>query len=353
MKKLLLIFLILTGYIYCDTLNVLFLGDTHFGENYQYEPKFDRGVNVIEEYGYDYFFENVKDILSGSDITFCNLETPLTNDRRNPVSYIKPYLHWSDPDSTVKYFNKYGIKYVTLGNNHVFDYGLPGFIETQTALNSGGIKFFGAGDNSFEAAEPLIKNINGYKLIIFGGFEFREKYDTLYDFYADSIKTGVNKLDTLILSSQIKSYRQIYPDAIIIIYPHWGSNYKPRNDMQKACAHNWIDSGADYIIGQGAHTIQEAEKYKGKWIFYNLGNFIFNAPGRYTSTGAKPYGMMLKLVFIENERKIIIYPLYTNNHETDYCLRKLDDYEFNDFTHSLLQGKYESALNEDNSIILR
>ena len=130
---------------YADSLSVLFLGDTHFGENYQYDPKFNKGENIIEEYGYDYFFENVKDILSSSDITICNLETPLTNNSTSPVSYLKPYLHWSDPVNTVKYFKKYNIMNVTLGNNHVFDQGINGFNETVNSLDTAGIKYFGAG----------------------------------------------------------------------------------------------------------------------------------------------------------------------------------------------------------------
>ncbi len=352
MKKLLLLFIFQFSLIYCDTLNVLFLGDTHFGENYQYDPKFGRDVDIIEEYGYDYFFENVKDFLSTSNITFCNLETPLTNNSSNPVSYIKPYLHWSNPDSCVKYFNKYGINYVSLGNNHAFDYGISGFSETLNSLNAGGINYFGAGENSVKAIEPLIENIGSYKLIIFGGFEFREKYDTLYDFYADSNKHGVNKLDTIKLSSQIKAYRQNYPNAIIIIYPHWGSNYKPANDMQRSYAHSWIDAGVDYVIGHGAHTIQEAEQYNGKWIFYNIGNFIFNSPGRYSSTKAKPYGLMLKLILCENNRKIVICPINTNNHETDYCLRKLDEYEMKDFIKSMFKENYKLSLKEEHYIEL-
>lgn len=62
MKYLLIIFLLLSNlsFGYADSLKIIFLGDTHFGENYQMNPKFNRGVNVINEYGYDYFFENTK-----------------------------------------------------------------------------------------------------------------------------------------------------------------------------------------------------------------------------------------------------------------------------------------------------
>lgn len=94
--------------IYSDSLSVLFLGDTHFGENYIFDPKFSHGTNFIIEKGYDYFFENVRHILTGSEAVICNLETPLTNDT-NSINSRKPYLHYSSPDSTLKYFKKYNI----------------------------------------------------------------------------------------------------------------------------------------------------------------------------------------------------------------------------------------------------
>jgi len=329
----------LSASLRCDSLSVLFLGDTHFGDNYQYDPKFNRGVNVINEYGHDYFFENVKNILRSSDVTICNLETPLTKTPA-PVSALKPYLHWSDPDKTAKYLIKYNIKNVTLGNNHVLDQGVTGFTETINSLQNAGINCFGAGNNSVEAIQPLINDVKGVKLIVFGGFEYRAKYDAVYNFYADSLKAGVNRLDTIKLNEQILNYRKYFPDARIVIYPHWGSNYKQVNPRQIAFARSWINAGADIIIGHGAHTVQDIEMYKGKWIIYNIGNFIFNAPGRYQTTRAKPYGLMIRMVFSKDADKILLYPIHTNNKANDYQIRELNEEEFTELEDYLLKGKF-------------
>lgn len=310
--------------------DILFLGDTHFGENYQSSPRFNKGVNIIEERGYDHFFENVKHILNQSEVTFANLETPLISTPEKPVSYYKPYLHWSDPAAVPNYLAKYNIKFVSLGNNHVFDYGPQGFEQTVLSLEASGIKWFGAGSNDSAAIEPLITTVGTKTLIVFGGFEYRQKYDTLFDFYSTQDKPGVNRLDTATLNPVIKEYRQKYPGAMIVIYPHWGSNYKPAGATQKEMAHSFIDAGADIIVGHGAHTVQEAEMYMGKWIFYNIGNFIFNAPGRYGSTGAKPYGMMLNLIADGTDFRPVVYPIYTNNKESDYALRLLENEELED-----------------------
>jgi len=329
-----------SGSIKCDSISILFLGDTHFGENYQYDTRFNRGVNVIEEYGYDYFFENVKEILSSTDISVCNLETPLSSVPET-ISSPKPYVHWSDPFKTPEYLVKYNIKFVSLGNNHVFDRGVSGYNETTVSLEKFGIKYFGAGSNSTVGAAPLIINKNNVKFVIFGGFEYRAGYDTSYDFYADSVNAGVNTLDTITLNAQIFKYRKEFPSAKIIIYPHWGSNYREVKLRQISFAHSWINAGADLIIGHGAHTVQEIEMYNGKWIIYNIGNFIFNSPGRYRSTGARPYSLITKLVTGNNKERIFLYPIFTNNKENDYQVRELSSEEFTELEEFLLKGKFE------------
>ena len=332
-----------------DTVSIFFLGDTHFGENYQRSPVFNRGTNVIEEYGYDYFFENVETLLIESEFTVANLETPLTeplfaeplsnspslteNRLKKqiffPASYVKPYLHYSSPVYTPVYLKKYNIFAVSLGNNHTMDYGTEGLTRTITALTESGIGYFGAGIDYRSSGKPLITDINGFTLAIFGGFEYRLKYDSVYNFYSSPEgKAGVYKLLRDELAERIKDFRKDNPETFIVIFPHWGSNYRSAGEEQKVNAEAWIDAGADLIIGHGAHTIQKTGFYKGKVILYNIGNFIFNAPGRYGSTGALPYGFMVNLVITNSSKILRLYPVYTDNMQTDYRLRFTDEEEF-------------------------
>lgn len=354
MKNTLLIFLLLlnVNLLYSDSLTIIFTGDTHFGENYQYSPKFSRGVNIIEENGYDYFFENVGELLKNTDLIIANLETPLINTNvtgKIPSSYLKPYLHWGSAKEVPVFLKKYNITALSLGNNHSMDYGTAGLDETMFALSSNGVNYFGAGADSIQAAEPFIKEFGSFKLAVFGGFEFRTKYDTLYDFYAGNTKAGVNMLDTAAILSQIMGYRKKFPEMYIVIYPHWGNNYKPASEEQKVSAHKFIDAGADMVIGHGAHTIQEIEYYNSKWILYNIGNFIFNAPGRYTSTRAKPYGFITQLVVNNNQKTLRLYPVYTENHETDYQLRFLDEGEFEDCYKFILNSNVKGKIKKSDS----
>lgn len=349
--QLIILFLLLLSFTsYPDSLSILYLGDTHFGENYQFDPLYNHGTNFIEVKGYDYFFYNVKDILLNADEVFCNLETPLTREI-NIISKRKPYLHWSDPDSTVKYFNKYNIKFVSLGNNHVMDMGVNGFNNTLRSLGTSGLHPFGAESSKLYAGMPVTILKEEISVINFGGFEYRPNYDTLYHYYASDSAPGVNMLDTVIMNEQIRNQRKWYPHSIIVIYPHWGKNYGNVTDKQIAFAHSWINAGADAVIGHGAHIVQPIEKYNGKYIFYNIGNFIFNAPGRYASIGKKPYGLMVKM-FVKSAVEFRLYPVYTNNKQSNFLLRMLNDEERNDLLKESFSG-LEYTFSNDGAIILK
>lgn len=332
------ILLLLVEGIYSDSLSVLFLGDTYFGEAYQQDPKFNRDLNILEVRGYDSFFENVKGLLLGSNFAVANLETPLIDANDVPLSTIGNYVHYADTKTTPEFLTRYNIRAVTLANNHTMDLGSRGLISTVNTLSKSRISSFGAGDNEDEASKPYTAEFTSsgkiYRLYVLGCYWQREFF-MKKGFYSGVSKSGVYMLDTVKLGKQIREIKAKDPDSFVVIYPHWGSNYKPANEIQKNAAHYLVDAGADLIIGHAAHTVQEAELYNGKWIFYNIGNFIFNAPGRYRSTKAKPYGLMIQLLLKEGGTTLKIYPVFTDNKKSDYNLRYLNEAEIKDCVNSL------------------
>ena len=185
---------------------VLFVGDTSFAENYvsEYASRKNIGVNVLEHYGRDYFFEKVKPILLESDLVIANLETPLIdvkNTKKPVFSFSSRYRnkqgrfqHWSDKVKTVEYLKKYNILNVSLANNHMLDYGIDGLNQTLDILKESGIRFFGAGVNRRQASIPYTKNIfigsSMVKLVVFSAFEYRNGYDVDFSFYAEDKKAG-------------------------------------------------------------------------------------------------------------------------------------------------------------------
>ncbi len=316
----------------------MFLGDTHFGDNYFFRSNYSVKTNYITDFGYDHFFENVKDLLFASDLNVVNFETTLYNPIGLPYLITKPYSHFCDTVITPAIMLRYNIKAASLGNNHSMDYSFHTMLSTIKRLRESGIDCFGAGISPKEALEPLLFNSSNVSLAVFGGFEYRQSYDSLYHFYADSFYAGVNCIDRDIMQDKISEYKKLYPKTTIVVYPHWGSNYKSLKENQISTAYKLIDAGADLIIGHGAHTVQNIEIYKGSIIIYNIGNFVFNAPGRFKSTGAKPYGLMVRLEATESSKQIRLFPIYTDNKKCDYQIRFLSDDEYEDCFEFLKSG---------------
>jgi len=120
-----------------------------------------------------------------------------------------------------------------------------------------------------------------------------------------------------------------------VVFPHWGSNYRWANAGQTSIAHDMIDAGADLILGHGAHMLQEVEFYRGRWIVYSLGNFMFNTRGRYGRNGAPPFSLLASLIHTESDddigdvdRTLRLYPTVTDNLQTGFQSRAVNEQEF-------------------------
>ena len=361
---------------------VLFVGDTSFAENYvsEYASRKNIGVNVLEHYGRDYFFEKVKPILLESDLVIANLETPLIdvkNTKKPVFSFSSRYRnkqgrfqHWSDKVKTVEYLKKYNILNVSLANNHMLDYGIDGLNQTLDILKESGIRFFGAGVNRRQASTPYTKNIfigrSMVKLVVFSAFEYRKGYDVDFSFYAKDRKGGVNRLSINKIYRKIKKIREEQNNVFIVASPHWGGarNYGWKTNKQTNVGHQLVDAGVDIVIAHGPHNVQQIEEYNGKLILYSIGNFVYNSMGNYNSYNAIPFGLTVKLLFKISDRDyptthnrqnnananddahfdeikktIKIYPIMTDNHDTKFQARLLGEQEFK-IVRDLLIDKY-------------
>jgi len=312
MKKLLLTILIFlcAGCSNPDSTFILFLGDTSFGESYG-NPY------------YEHSLKSFKQILADAELVVTNLETPLTDIEESYLEEEKSIIHYSDPIKSLETFLDNNMTVFSLANNHAMDFGTPGLQQTFDT----GLTFFGAGFNEEDAKKPYI-----YKdILVLGAFEYRKKYDEDYYFYADEYKDGVNAIKP----EQVKDLRNKYPEKFIIVFPHWGDNYKKIHSLQEQAAHDYIDAGADLILGHGAHMMQEIEQYKGKWIVYSLGNFVFNSKGRYKSMKADPFSLIASL----EGRNLKLYPIFTDNTITGFQNRFVTEEEFNKIKGDFETGK--------------
>jgi poly-gamma-glutamate capsule biosynthesis protein CapA/YwtB (metallophosphatase superfamily) len=294
-----------------ETFQIVFVGDTSFGETYQAKIARKGGVNILESKGYDYSLEKVAPLLTRADRIIANLETPLTNLSTSPFAGVKKYIHGGDIQKTPAILAAYRIDSLSLANNHSFDYGSKGLEQTVQVLEDYGLQGFGAGLSAEAAAKPLTIGIGQQVIKIVAGFCSGQPDNAF-----------VNRWSRMAAAQQITSIRASAKDAFIIAYPHWGRNYQWKTEKQTTLGHAMIEAGADIVIGHGAHALQEMECYQGKWIIYSLGNFVFNSPGRYQKMNHINASLVARLCLGEDHLRL--YPILSDNQLTNYQPRPLD-----------------------------
>jgi gamma-polyglutamate biosynthesis protein CapA len=147
------------------------------------------------------------------------------------------------------------IRLVDLGNNHILNFGQTGLDSTEKYLSGKNVSYFGAPSGQ----RSIIENINGVKIAFVSYDEFNGNSEVGQNAVVDEIKKDKSQTD------------------LIIVFSHWGIEYNlTPTDNMKSLAHQFIDAGADLVVGSHPHVIEPMEIYNGKRIYYSLGNFIFD-----------------------------------------------------------------------------
>ena len=212
-------------------------------------------------------FAGFASVLRDSDIAIGNLECVVGTTGR---AEDKPYVLRANPrvlPIVKKYFDA-----VSLANNHTGDYGPEAFSRTLDLLDQAGIKYFGGGKEIRAAHQPVTFEVRGTRIAILGYDIFLPRSFEALD---DRPGTAWGESDYLV--ADIKRAKEFYHADIVIAYPHWGwEGDKLASPKQQSLAHLMIDSGADAVVGGHPHVTQNIEIYKGKPIFYSIGNFVFD-----------------------------------------------------------------------------
>jgi len=192
-------------------------------------------------------------------------------------------------------------KAVNLANNHIMDYGEEGYSKTINYLEQNNIGYFGAGNTKNNFNNPLVLNFNDKRVALFG-----YSCASTHAVFGNERLNGSALLEKKLIIKDIENYK--HNVDLIVINLHWGDEeikYPKANDID--IAHSLIDAGADLIVGHHAHVIQSIEKYKGKYIFYGIGNFIFpdfNVPSSYN--GKKFLNRSSKKQLASNKEAIVV-----------------------------------------------
>jgi UDP-N-acetylmuramoyl-tripeptide--D-alanyl-D-alanine ligase len=315
--------------------DVSFVGDTYFGESYQRRRARRGETDYLKAHGYAYSAKNFESFLHRADLVVANLEAALTAQSRSPFAGTKGWIHGANPASTVRTLQDYNIGSVALGNNHAADYGELGLVETLSTLDERGVCAFGAGANAAEAEQPLQVSVQlrdrSLGLSVFSACWYRPRYDEEFAAYATADHGGVASMSTGLLEA-ITALKRADPERFVIVFPHWGQNYKWRTENQQEMADWLFAAGADLVIGHGSHMMQEIEWRSGRWVVYSLGNFIMNSDGMYGKHGAPPYSLLARLRLTHDARGIdkalYLYPILSDNAATLFRPRFVDASEF-------------------------
>ncbi|MCL2497094.1 MAG: CapA family protein [Symbiobacteriaceae bacterium] len=227
--------------------------------------------NWITARGVDYPWEDVAPLFQAADIALVNFESSCSTQGTStkPEGY-----GFRSPPHTLEGLVNAGIDYVSLGNNHVLDYGTAAFADTLAHLTAAGIAHSGAGMNWQEAAAVTLLTHREITL----GFISLNAIVPHVGWIAGEESPGIIPLHSPAdweKAVEIVAAGKELCDLLVVI-PHWGIEYAPRPSAdQRALAYRLIDAGADLILGGHPHVLQGLEFYREKPIFYSLGNFIF------------------------------------------------------------------------------
>ncbi|GMR21414.1 MAG: CapA family protein [Gammaproteobacteria bacterium] len=226
----------------------------------------------MQRYGYDHPFAQTHDYLHGADITFGNLEGPLTHGGDSATE--KKYVFKSPPEKVASALAQAGFDVMSLANNHALDYGVKGLTDTTNALNNSGIGFIGAGENLDQAREAYIIVRNGIRFAFLAySLTFPET------FWAKENQPGTAFGHARHIQEDVLAARQV-ADVVLVSF-HWGrESTTDLRPYQIALAKTAIQSGASAVIGHHPHILQAVERYRDGLILYSLGNFAFGSYSR-------------------------------------------------------------------------
>ncbi len=226
--------------------SILFIGDVMLGRYVE---------TLILRNGDQFLFESINPLLFSSTYVIANLEGPLPEKHKQTPSQ---GFGFSFPQSSAKTLSRNHMSAVTLANNHSYDQGELGYVDTVKSLLSSNIAPFG--HSRYFLPSFVTHAINGYSLSTIG---------------INLITSAFNEEETIL---SIQHLCTAYPETHFVAYIHAGTEYThQQGGLQVSFAHKLIDNTCiRFIVGSHPHVTQGIEKYKGRYIFYSLGNFIFD-----------------------------------------------------------------------------
>ncbi|HYO91616.1 MAG TPA: CapA family protein, partial [Pyrinomonadaceae bacterium] len=218
-----------------------------------------------------------RDVISGADLAFGNLECPLTTRcDRSPQR-----ISFRARPRYVEALTDAGFDMLSLANNHSMDCGSTGLLETMRNLKRGGLRWSGAGRTRAEAESPVLLSVKGIRIAFVS-----------FTAITPPVRRPLEEDEpTVALASRATLERAVVSARreadVVIVSLHWGVEYSYRPvTEQVSLAHAAVEAGADLVLGHHTHTLAGVEVIKRlspagtryALIAYSLGNFAFDSP---------------------------------------------------------------------------
>lgn len=214
--------------------------------------------------------ESLRPVFADADYSIVNLECPILHGGEQPIIKNGPNLH-ADTHA-LEALKEIGADCVTLANNHFRDFGDEGVLNTLSELSAYGIDYVGGGANLNDAAAVLYKQIGEETLAIVNCCEHESSIAT-------DDHCGSNPLNPILQYYAIQEAKQ-KTDYVLVIVHGGVEHYQLPTPRMHETYRFYIDAGADAVVNHHQHCYSGYEEYKGKPIFYGLGNLCFDRSKR-------------------------------------------------------------------------
>lgn len=266
-----------------DSLTIYFTGDLLL----------DRGVrNLVERSDANAPFRKIKSFLGDADFVVANLECPVTKIKQ-PLS--KRFVFRGEPEWLQAVADAH-ITHLVMANNHTNDQGRRGLIDTYKNVQSNGLNAVGFSEHGDNACAPVILANDSVHVALFASVLVPLENWSLLPGEPDVCRNSPAEI-----AEEVKAFKQSHPGWFAVVVLHWGVEFQLLPALQQLEQSKLlIDAGADAIIGHHPHVAQKTAVYKGKPVFFSLGNFVFDqqAPGdealiakmKFNKDGSLEYG---------------------------------------------------------------
>lgn len=242
---------------------LLFAGDVYFSNHVLNAYDQAGGIKGVLDDG-------IRKEIDGADLFMVNQEFPFTD--RGTAAEDKQFTFRLPPEK-VSILQEMKVDIVTLANNHILDFGQEGLLDSCQILDEAGIVYVGGGEDLNRARELKTMEAGGRTIGFLG--TCRVYMDASWA--AGPSHPGV--FSTYDPAQAIEAIKKAKDQCdYLVVYVHWGVERETEpKEYQKTMGRQYIDAGADLVVGSHPHVLQNIEYYKGKPIVHSLGNFVFGS----------------------------------------------------------------------------